>query len=395
TTKLWAASAMPDSCDGPFSRWLASDQRDEMLIWKRVLLALDKNQEALARSWVVQLREPYRQQAEFALMLHRDPKLLTTLLPQLTQRTDASAVIALALKASAKADPDSTTALWQRLRADQLLTQRDSDSVRRAIGRQLIIAGDFGVLPWLLEHDPNGEDSYLLEWRLRLALRDRNWTLVARSIPQLPVEMAQSSRWNYWLARALAEQRADPAQQQSAAERVTRVAKERGFYGFLAADTLKSPYQLNDARAASALPAAALAQRPAIVRAREFLALGELANARREWQFALTTLTPDEALAAALLAEQWGWHAQTIRTANKIGASDDLRLRFPLGHTDAMKIAAKKTTLPIQWLFAITRQESAFMPDARSSAGALGLMQLMPATAQQVARGERMTISNR
>src|SRR5690606_26409112 len=94
TTKLWAASAMPDSCDGPFSRWLASDQRDEMLIWKRVLLALDKNQEALARSWVVQLREPYRQQAEFALMLHRDPKLLTTLLPQLTQRTDASAVIA-------------------------------------------------------------------------------------------------------------------------------------------------------------------------------------------------------------------------------------------------------------------------------------------------------------
>src|SRR5690606_7736691 len=143
----------------------------------------------------------------------------------------------LALKASAKADPDSTTALWQRLRADQLLTQRDSDSVRRAIGRQLIIAGDFGVLPWLLEHDPNGEDSYLLEWRLRLALRDRNWTLVARSIPQLPVEMAQSSRWSYWLARALAEQRDDPAKQQSAAELFTLVAKERGFYGFLAADT--------------------------------------------------------------------------------------------------------------------------------------------------------------
>ena len=58
-----------------------------------------------------------------------------------------------------------------------------------------------------------------------------------------------------------------------------------------------------------------------------------------------------------------------------------------------MDEAAKATALPLQWLFAIARQESAFMPDARSQVGALGLMQLMPDTARQVARGLRTKIS--
>ena len=50
---------------------------------------------------------------------------------------------------------------------------------------------------------------------------------------------------------------------------------------------------------------------------------------------------------------------------------------------DELVREAKRRDLHSSWVFAITRQESAFMADARSHAGAMGLMQLMPATARR------------
>ena len=49
---------------------------------------------------------------------------------------------------------------------------------------------------------------------------------------------------------------------------------------------------------------------------------------------------------------------------------------------------SRASGVPISFLYGIARQESAFGATARSSAGALGLMQLMPATAQMLNVGD-------
>ena len=95
-------------------------------------------------------------------------------------------------------------------------------------------------------------------------------------------------------------------------------------------------------------------------------------------------------LKAAKLADEWGWHDRAIATLARARYWDDLELRFPLAHQQVVLTQAKRQKVNPAWAFAIIRQESAFTTDARSHAGAMGLMQLMPRTARTVARSMKM-----
>jgi soluble lytic murein transglycosylase len=51
-----------------------------------------------------------------------------------------------------------------------------------------------------------------------------------------------------------------------------------------------------------------------------------------------------------------------------------------------IETSANQSGIDAGWIYGVVRQESAFVVDARSSAGALGLMQLMPDTGRQTGR---------
>jgi len=61
-------------------------------------------------------------------------------------------------------------------------------------------------------------------------------------------------------------------------------------------------------------------------------------------------------------------------------------LRFPITYLDEIEKYATKRNLDTGWIFALMRSESAFMEKVKSPAGALGLMQIMPATGRLTAR---------
>ena len=103
------------------------------------------------------------------------------------------------------------------------------------------------------------------------------------------------------------------------------------------------------------------------------------------------TLTRRQGLAAAVLADKWGWHDQAIFAFSRLGYLDDVKRRFPLAFDAQLIQSASKHHVDPAWAFAIARRESSFMVDANSGAGAKGLMQLMPGTARYLAKG---TVSN-
>jgi soluble lytic murein transglycosylase len=95
-------------------------------------------------------------------------------------------------------------------------------------------------------------------------------------------------------------------------------------------------------------------------------------------------------LAGAL--ETAGRYAESIRLAavymNRPGYYPnqvDLRLCYPQPFQKLVEQTARETGLRRELLFALIRTESAFQPDVVSRAGAVGLTQLMPATAADMA----------
>jgi len=138
-----------------------------------------------------------------------------------------------------------------------------------------------------------------------------------------------------------------------------------------------------------------LALEPAFVTTRELMLCDLEPEATAEWRAAYEALPPDRQLQAIGLAARWGWHMQAIAAAARRGLFNDYELLYPRPYDTEVKAAARRTGLDTDFIYAIIRQESLYRATAGSSAGALGLMQLLPETARNTARRAGLPVPTR
>ncbi len=166
-----------------------------------------------------------------------------------------------------------------------------------------------------------------------------------------------------------------------------QLATERGYYGFMAADRMGVAYQFqHESTAVDESMLLEIAARTDLVRAREWFLVGMHSKGRTEWARAVHGLDPTERVHATVLAHRWGWHSRAIATAAQSGLMDDLTIRYPTSVVDWFESTAATALADSALILGVARTESLFMPDVGSSAGALGLMQIMPATGRRTAR---------
>ncbi len=67
-----------------------------------------------------------------------------------------------------------------------------------------------------------------------------------------------------------------------------------------------------------------------------------------------------------------------------------LKIIFPDEYLPSVSREAKSTGIAPEWIFSVIRQESSFRYDVKSPANAVGLMQLLPTTAAELARDHRL-----
>lgn len=226
------------------------------------------------------------------------------------------------------------------------------------------------------------------EWRVRAALRQGDWKQVRLAVESMQPELrAKDPAWTYWLGRALqADGRADDARQQ-----FLSIADGFHFYGQLASEELGNRITLPPRTPVSEAEANAMRTRAGFQRARKFYDMDLRFEGNREWNWELRGMSDRELLAAAEYARRIELLDRTVNTADRTRAEHDFSLRFLMPFRDIMQRATDDAGLDMAWAYGIIRQESRFIMNARSSAGAHGLMQVMPATAKYVARRIGMT----
>jgi soluble lytic murein transglycosylase len=236
---------------------------------------------------------------------------------------------------------------------------------------------------WWLLADDAVLDNEQKAWRVRTALRAKNWQEVLRSIEALSHAEQQVPAWRYWKARALKEMNQTP----QANAIFVPLSLEHHYYGLLANEALGD---VMHAPGVAYKPGTEDLKRvedlPAIQRALALNRLGFRWEARAEWNAVIQDFDDRQLIAAAEIAFRNDWIDVAINTAEKTRLTHDFALRYPTPYRDMMRAHVRENALDEAWVYGLIRQESRFIGVAKSSAGASGLMQVMPATAKWIAK---------
>lgn len=379
---LWQASGEPPaSCDSLFDRMQKAGVLTEEDIWQRFRLALVEGKLPLAKAILQRMPNATKANLKLIDSVYANPqraldKKSISLKSRLGRELNLYALervsrsqMAIALKhwghMQASYDAGDRSYLWSRF---ALYAARQHD-------------------PAALEYYTRGSDAALdkeqIAWKVRAALRIKDWPGVQAAIGEMPVSQQQESAWRYWKARALKEQQQIP----QANAIFVPLSHERSYYGLLAEEELgpvmSEPPSFYKASEADIKEVAAL---PGIQRALELQRQELRWESRSEWAMATKDFDDRLMIAAAEIAARQEWYDLAIITADKTRFTHDYTLRYPTPYRDLVRGFSRDQGLDEAWVYGLARQESRFIIQAKSGVGAAGLMQVMPATARWIAK---------
>ena len=373
---------LPSGCDS-FAGAAAERGRLSITdVWRRVRVLFENGQITAAKTALGYLPRGESPDERALAEAARQPKRLLERLPKNLEERAAREVVVLAGARYARADPDAMAAeLEGRLGAR--LPEADLKYLWGRVAFEGARTLNDQAVRWFARAADARLDDEQLAWKARVALRRGQWQAVRDAIDRMSGQARQDSAWTYWYGRALAAQGEDAG----ARAYYLKIAGQTDFYGLLANEELGYVATLPETAYVPSEEAIALAARePGLVRALALIKLGIRTEGVREWLFTIRGYTDSRLLAAAELARREQVYDRTINTADRTQQLHNFELRYPVPFSDVFREYAKTQGLDEAWVLGLVRQESRFIADARSGAGAAGLMQLMPRTARYVAR---------
>ena len=393
--ELWVVGHSQSSlCDPAFMWWHQVGGLNNTHIWQRIRLAMEEKNLRLVAYLTQRLPRSERALVRQWQVIYDHPHKVVQLSSREFDKPKYQDVLLYGFRRWSIKAPEAAAMGWRKLVKKHSLNSALIQQIEYHLGLSLAknyssLAEPSLVHPWLFQ--PFDKSSAeLLHWRVATAAREGRWARVLETLDALGEGEYDRQFLMYWRARALE----GVGELDKAREFYEKLRQERSYYGFIAADRLGVDYLLNyQPLVITPEQKRVLADLPAMERAVEWRALGRMAKFRREWRALVLDSDPKELTKLGKYASQQEWHAVAITTVARAKSYDDLVLRFPLVFSYSVTHFARHHDLNPAWVFAVIRQESAFVPRARSGKGAVGLMQIMPRTAREI--GRRLKVSPR
>ena len=442
-SQLWLVGhSQHEACDPLFEVWKTTGAITNELAWKRTQLAIDNNRLQLARYLERFLTPEQKSLSSEWRRVVRTPSRIQQFDRYLQLGEAAKPIVITALSRLIRQDPELAQELWQQYLPLLKFNPSEQAQISYDFAFVLGIRRQPNARFWLDQAATFPANHEIIPIGIRHALYEQDWHRARRWIALLQKDAAAENAWQYWLTRTeqwgalevpetpvavlsadqqlhldafhqqflaalgnedktlllmpasvLAEKFQPP---QDPMQRLESLAQQRDFYGFLASESLRRPLALNQqVRPKISNNLHRIASLDAVQRAKEFYWHGDAGLATLEWNGLVRSLDADQRSDLAQLANLWGWYQPAIVAAYRSDAYNDLAIRFPMAYSPLVAKHAATAGVDVDWVYSVIRQESAFLPHARSPVGAMGMMQLMPNTARQVSKELGLPVANK
>lgn len=370
--------SLPDDCNQVFKWWEAQGNLTDDLLAERIKLTYLVNNSSTTRYLASKMKTKPKW-VNHVIELMQDPmKGLESSLSWNDDENNREIVFHMA-KRQAQKQPDSMYRLWKKLKSHFNFSESQITQVERT--NALFAATDY--LPFTIQAmdalPSSAHDSQINAWKVRYYLFYQDWKNVLKTIEEMPDFQKNKDNWQYWRGRALAK----IGDKDQAKSIFTKLSGKTNYYGFLAADHMKLPYEICTE---DITPTMIVKMPESLENAFELFELDMIAEARKEWMIGYQKLNNGERRALADLAYQKGWYNKVSAIMAGLGLWKNYKMRYPLAYQHEISQFTKKHKILPHWVMSIITQESAWQTDAISSADARGLMQLIDATAKRLSQ---------
>ena len=370
---------LPEGCTTLAEKLINGGQLRVSDIWRRARVLFENGQLSAAQEVLEYLPADETPDARMLSQAASNPeKLLAASPPDLKARPVREMVL-FAIVRLARSDP--------RAAAEALasLGERLPEADRMHAWARVAYEGARRHMPdavkWFKRAGGAELNDEQLAWKARAGMRTGDWEIVREAIDPMSVTARQDAAWSYWYGRALAAE----GNTEGARAYFLRISGQPHFYGLLATEELGEAFVIPQSHPPAEEEIVQAKSHAGLARALALYGLGLRPEAQREWMFSIRNLDDRQLIAAAELARRAEIYDRAINTAIRTSHVHNYQYRYLAPFRDVFKQHAQAFDLEEAWVLGITRQESRFIADAKSSAGARGLMQLMPATAKWVA----------